>query len=89
MTMSEHCSWMRVQLRGEHREEVGGRMSSSSFVSSPRFPSAVERHEHLPSLVFPAQGGVRVVAVFLDALLKLAAWVVSDRSEERAFFGHG
>lgn len=67
---------VRRQLGGKHRQEVSGRVPSPSLVTSPRFPSAVQRNKHLPATVLPAQGGVRVVSVLLDALLELAAWVV-------------
>lgn len=53
-------------------------VSPSSFVASAWFPSAVQRHEHLPPLVLPAQGGVGVIAVLFDAFFELAAGVVSD-----------
>lgn len=66
----------RGQLGGQHGQEVGGRVSPSSLVTPPRLPPPVQRDEHLPAAVLPAEGGVRVVAVLLDALLELAARVV-------------
>ncbi len=53
-------------------------VSPSSFVASAGFPSAIQRNEHLPPPVLPAQGGVGVIAVLFDALFELAAGAVSD-----------
>lgn len=71
------CSEFRVgQLGRQHGQEVSGRVPPPSLVTSPGFPSTVERNKHLPAAVFPTKGGISVVAVFLDALLELAAGVV-------------
>lgn len=51
-------------------------MPPPGLVTSPRLPPSVQRDKHLPAAVLPAEGGVSVVAVFLYALLKLAAGVV-------------
>lgn len=51
-------------------------MPSSSLVTSPWLPPPVQRNKHLPAAMLPAEGGVRVVAVLLDALLELTARVV-------------
>lgn len=64
------------QLGGQHGQEMSGRVSSSSLVTSPRFAAAVQGNKHLPAAVLPTQRRVRVVAVFLNPLLKLAAWIV-------------
>ena len=55
---------------------MGGGVSPASLVSPSRLPPPVEGHEHLPAAVLPAQRGVRVVAVLLDALLELAVGAV-------------
>lgn len=74
-----HSSEFRVgQLGRQHGQEVGGRVPPPSFVTSPGFPSTVQRNKHLPATVFPAKRGVSVVAIFLDALLEFAAGVVLD-----------
>lgn len=61
-------------------------MPSASLVPSPGFPSPVQRNEHLPSTVLPAEGGVSVVAILLNALLELAARVVLHLRVERGRF---
>lgn len=63
-------------LGGQHGQEVSGGMSPPGFVTSPRFSSPVQGDEHLSAAMLPAQGGVGVVAVFLDALLEFAAGAV-------------
>lgn len=63
-------------------------MSSTSLVASPWLSPPIQRNKHLPATVLPTEGGVRVVAVLLNALLELAARVVLHRSKERAFLGH-
>ena len=64
------------RLGGEHGQEVSGRVPPARLVASPRLPPPVQRNKHLPSAMLPAEGGISVVAVFLDALLELAARVV-------------
>lgn len=51
-------------------------MSPAGFVTSPGFSTPVQGDKHLPPAVLPAKGSVGVVAVFLDALLELAAGAV-------------
>lgn len=60
----------------EHGQEVGGEVLAPRLVPPPRHPLAIERQEHLAALVPPAQRGVGVVAILLDALLELAVGVV-------------
>lgn len=64
------------QLGRQHGQEVSGRVPPPGFVTSPGFPSTVERNKHLPATVFPAKGGIGVVAILLDALHEIAAGVV-------------
>lgn len=62
-------------LRGsadEHGEEVGGEVLPARLAPSPRPPFAIEGEEHGAAPVPPAQRGVGVVAVLLNALRELA-----------------
>lgn len=51
-------------------------MPPSSLVTSPWLAPPVQGNKHLPAAVLPAEGGICVVAVLLNALLELAAWIV-------------
>lgn len=68
---------LELQLCWEHWKEVSRRVSPSSFMAPSRLASTIQWHKHLSSAVFPAKRRIRVVAVLLDPLLKLAAWAIS------------
>lgn len=56
----------------EHREEVGGEVLPARLAPSPWPPFAIEREEHGAAPVPPAQRGVGVVAILLNAFRELA-----------------
>lgn len=68
---SAACPPSPFELPSSHHnwQEVGGSVLPAGFLPSQRLPVDIQTHEHLPLLVLPLRGRIRVVAVLLNPLL--------------------